>query len=830
MLLVRKHWHDASERDPSREARLLCFANGNTPSGGAGTPGTPDPAQTHTTYAAAGLNPDGTPVAPGTANAAEAQAAGGAAAQTQETRAAIADALAGGSAESVEEVQETLKPAEVAQGFETMVKHLDAIREYRRDRRLTGWMKSNLSPEDYNASLEALHLVEAQHGVAAELHDTASRLAEWKGGQLTPDAFRASLDRSLANHPRRDQILSSFDAAASSPALAPIVAQWNADGNVAQESDKQMVIQGIWDAIGGDELLEEMQSYLSTWEKHVTKVEELIRPKQEAEEAQKDRPQLSIMERIRDIRRKGIGGVGFYSPLEWWEATKKIYQSFKDARQEDLDLMSNKLAVSITGALEKLHVPYGEAVNRRFSSTAEADFNKKKNEYKEELGDDNFRVLIDKFHAVRRDPPRAIAVLEVAAGHGWVYDIADLGDERWPIYVFGEEFSSLTPSHWDEDQMKNYLGTLRRQNTEGGNAERKKGHERTISQTDPEVFIRRFNAYIDDHNYWQAMGVMDAMIDRGKMAEVSEFFTAKMIHHFRTYPDAMRYMPRPVLEQFGNTKWNSATTWANNMVTMNLSQVEELRKDPTAMKGPLLGTLDMLEREIRDAAQGTMTDEQILREVGKALSGQLVTINGRPISVYTEKYRQYWDETKNNVFGTYKPEQFIKEISTDYYTDASILQLPSGTVQALFDTGSTGQFSTSNLPLLQNYVGYALKHLVKLRESGHEEAARTFEGHIASKIENALEKAFTDRAANHLHKYQVKMGNEIGNPIIASLIEAGLISEEKVFSYVERLPGADEFKSHIRRQRQDIRRKGLLHTVNSGPPAQKGPPSGAPGA
>lgn len=696
---------------------------------------------------------------------------------------------------SKEHQRESLNPRKVADGFDAIVGNFDTIRTYRQEKRLSKWMKQNLSDSDLEEAQEALHLIEVQHGVASELKDASHQLAEWKEGALEPSAFRNALESCFAKHPRIENILSSFDAEIQKEDIAARVAQWD----LLNESSRLEVIEGIWDAIDGNELLHEQQTYLKAWEKNVEKVQELLKP-EESPQNKQDRPPLSLLERMRDIRRNGIAGIGFYSPLEWYEATKKIYQAFKDARQDDLDLMSNKLAGSIAGALPNLYVPYGEAVNRRFGSAAEADFNKKKNEYKEELGDDSFDVLVDKFHSVRNDPPRAIAVLEVAASHGWLYEIAELSDRQWPVYIFGVDYATVTPSHWDEAQIKNYFGTLHRQNIDGGNTQRKNGHDRIITQTDPKAYIRRIDELLAGQDYWQAMGIGEALIERAKMPEASEFLAAKFLDHLRKDDKAKLYMNKAVLEQLSMMKWNQALTFPQNMIIMQMSDIQKLYADPNAMNGPLLETIDKLEREIT-ALDPSVKGVELTKKVAQVMSGQTIDIKGKTLSIYREAYRQYWDEDKNSVFGYYKGDDFAKKLGADYFNDAGLLQLPTTAVESIYNTGSTGQLT--NQEIAQNFAGFAIKRYFDLKNSNPEDA-EIFRQYMANKFDKAFQKALTDRATSELHKYKWKQANAEGQELIASLIYWGFLSEEKIKSYVKGRPKADTFMETIKEQLQNI--------------------------
>lgn len=808
MLPLRKHWHNAPEQAPEREARLL--ARTNNPQ--------PNPLQPVTQTVAADLNPDGTPVNPESGEATDASTNTIAA----QTRADIADAIQGESAEA----SERLSSREVADAMKTMRTKMDSIRDLRRGRKDVGEFIRRM-PEDQQGMINnAVNAIDYQWEELTNLESKASKLADWKEAKMRPWEFRQFLATEYRNDPRQTAILAAFDREAADPAISENIRRWDRD-ELEQESVKDEIVQQIWDGIEGDMLLQEMQDFRLVWEKWINAVDiEFQNATKEldgggkTEAAQKT---SSIWQQITNIRKDGFMGIGLYTPSEYFDAFKKVWQAFTEAKKEAHDRQANKLAAIVGGTVQAAHLPYGEQINRRLGSILESEFGNAKNEYKEELGDDSFPVLLNKFHQVKNDPPKAIAVLEVAAGHGWLYDISDLSDEQWPVHIFGVDYATLVPSHWDEDQTRNYLGTLTRQNTGGGKEQRQKGYDRIKEQQDPGVYIRKFGAMLDSHDYWQAIGIGDALLDRGKMTEASEYLTAKFIHHLRNNKEAAKYMNKSVLEQFSILKWNEGPTFSQNMIAMNMDAVQKLRTNPDVMEGSLLSNLDRLEKKIR-ATDPSMSNDDVLKTVAKVLSGQTVILNNEALSIYTEEYRSYWDESQNALFGTYKGQPFASKFAVDYYAAATMMQMPTSAVKAIYTTGSTGQFGATE-EIALNFAGRAIERLDELRQS-NPTAAEVFRTMMAKKFRDAFEIAFTKSATENLHKYRWKQGNVEKDYMLADLIYHGFLKKDDIVEFARGKSDVANFLKQLDEQLAALGR-GERHTAVT-PAAPSGPPVNLP--
>lgn len=815
MLPYRSHWHFAPQRDPLREARLLWFAEATDRDPGDDFVMKPDMSVVR--------RKDDTPEPeqkPRTSEMTERdllaelveqnREQARAATQRAPEQAAPTPNNNGATAESPEN---RVNFAQMKQAYETMSQQIRFIQDQ--------WMREDvqemfkkLTKEEQQQIHDARHFIDIHKEQLELLGEAAMNFDNWKSGQLQPASLRLFMERFFHDdNVEKQRKLAAFDVVVRDDDHAEKVTRWN-EGSLEQQSDKLAISQAIWDAIDGQGIEERMQSVTELWVQRLKDMEdvmkeaqksadEAVQKKEQQEGSKNDEEKKSLWDQINQWRQQGFLGMEFYSPLEIYRAVKRVGTAFVEAREDYINKRANKFAATLGDAFAKARVPFGDVVQRRLTSTLESEFSKEKNEFKDQLGDDDFQTLRTKFEDVKNNPPQAIAVLEAAAGHGWLYEIADLTeDDTGSFVVMGKNLSDIVPPHWDQTQIKNYASTLTRSNTAGGKEERQKGYDRLKEQTDPAVFKKRFEAALESTNYWSAIGIAEVFIDRGKTPEVSEYITLTMLEHVRTNPNARKYMAKPVLEQFGimNNKWGTAT-FAQTNIVYHVNDVFNLKKNPDNMKGSFLSVVERLQNDVYEISGKTLSRKEVIAKAAEILAGRTISINGEDLSIFHDRYRDYWDESKNLMFSSFDAKQALSTAADYYQMDGSLLLLPQASLVGIFKTGSTGTFDSPEFA--RNYVGQFLYRLQEL-EGKNSTAALIFKKEIGGRLKQAMKQAFTGQAPKQLGKYDWKRGTEEGKPLIASLIKAGVMTKEEVFSYARGHQGAAEFEAEINQQLRNL--------------------------
>jgi len=801
MLPLRKHWHNAPEQAPYREARLLRFAGApNTPQ----TPDPLDPLNSAQTFAAPNLAPNGQPVQNVAAN-------------TSNVRAQVAQTLANAETETetevAEEAPERLSAEKVSEHAKAVLAKMQAYFKDLRTLRpaMEGTFMQNST---LRAQWDADELfVSRELNTIENIVKEAEFAAEWQAGQKTPVEFKQwvrshheqnpdGTKRKKVRIPEEDDVLANLSATiratsgnvSDDPASETLPDISTPDKwETTSTGGKLYAIEHLSEVAGMQEKLAHFEEMLQAYEAAFAKstLPNSINKVKEEKAKQTDATQDG------DIKKAEMGffesmGIEFYTVHEMIGAGKKWWEAYKAERDGVSRIKTARLAKRIGRTLSWLPY-YGEGAQRTLDQQVDSENNKEKSEHKDYLKDRgySFAAIFDDGRELDKsmsEPNKAMAVLEYAAGRGWLYKLADqeaadIGAKK----IFNYNFRSLLPPDWSDEQAKDYFRSLNTQNQRGAEEEKEKVKGREKSHDTAPPYIKALERELDNRNFWGALGVVEAAMDRAKAGYMSGWLAATIIRKLRDNDDIRRYIPGAVIENFGFHTFNKTPFTLSNL-TMDRGTIVEWLKagDKNIANAGTLGKVtSLIEGAIARKAGSNLsklTNQEVTELIGRVLASETVEVpGGGKVSIFDAEFEDY--RNNNPLFNYYDDVNIAKEQS-DYYTSPSeSLLVPVDIVRNIFGVNSTGDLLNHRKAML--FTGHVINRYEELL-AADKAAANTFRTEMGEKLSAGIKVLFTangfQKAPDYKYMTSVKRnGKDIvidQEPFIAKLLKYGFINSK----------------------------------------------------
>lgn len=357
-------------------------------------------------------------------------------------------------------------------------------------------------------------------------------------------------------------------------------------------------------------------------------------------------------------------------------------------------------------------------------------------------------------HKHKNDPNRAMAVLEVAAQKGMLYDIN--GDEsfdqvrilgKWPLIDY-------LPPEWNASQRQNYLETLRYMTLQGREKQADAAKPMPVYST-PEKSISMIKNLIKSRDLWFAKGYMAKVMGKGKTGELSALMADAVFERMQKDEWLRSVTPEAWFDSIGGLgagnvafsmgfmKWKrkGILKWAkeNQGVTNPpLDKVNEYTMIRERVKNDIL----LLHPEIVNEKNIENTDVTALDSaVAKVMASQMVTVNGKTISIFSPRYAPYNKGPNNqkDLKIDASDMDFFEERSEAMMSDPKVVNLILHTNYSgrFDDLDRAGFFITNVAETATELDDAAAKSPDQKKEM--EAAAAAFRADMGGKIQNWLE-------------------------------------------------------------------------------------------
>lgn len=827
MLHRSAHCRNAFERDPIREARLLWFAK--TPS----TPGTPD-ADDEKKYSKKELRNmmmelvkeqtasiqkifgDAKEDVKDDAAEEKDETVEGAKKGTREKTEAV---LNGGGAEP--EKAGPPRAETLRQRMDAVYHSMDEVTKLTRAPAIRSVMYG-LPKEDQAIIWGMVETFDHKRESSAAWYEVSTQMAAWEAGEMEPDDFITFAWNQHRGDPRQAEYLAAMRKyKADHPEL--FRDKWK----TMNAGSKIQAIKGLSEAGGMSDKARNIGGYLDEWEKELEKFKEAL--KKEAENAQSAAAQKKTDPMLGEIGERSPGffgalGITFHSPLEIWEALKMVKDAYKDTFMEKVRQNATIIASGVSNALENVYAPYGKEVAAKMKQKANSEDNKKKNEFKEGIENNGFKDLFGsdgsgqtegtlKDAISADDRPAAMAVLEVAAGHGWLYELGETSGTDWPITLFGRPLGAYLPKHWNEGDQRNYLTSLRGQNRKGVDEDRGKGKALVDQEPNGEKYIETLRDQLGKQNYWRAMGVAEGMMASGKVQNASSVIFVEFIRALREDPIARRYINKSVLNVVGSgISWGKAN-FTHNQLNMQRDNIDNLRWNPGDLNnaGDGVKTIAMIERKIiaADPSLGNRDKETVRKLddlVAKVLSALTIDVNGTQISIYDSAFDGYRNETMKSIFYWYEdnvgkatPQDYLKQETEAVFADERLFV-------ELFESGSTGDMDLRDKT--QAFMGVLVTKVeeLELKFGPDHPVTRKFRQETGRKLLVGIREGASEKSPLKWPDYNVrymatgkKTEKDEKTPLLPTLIKKGFFTLDDILA-IPIFGKSKEFKAIMQRQ------------------------------
>jgi|GEM_PF-7094724 len=813
MLLFRSHWRFATERTPGREARLLCFANGGTDAS--------DPAQNTEHFAAAGFNPDGSPIAAEAPGSSSEARAGDPHAQVIEgvaqARGQIAHTVGSGTHAPETHLQEATPVnvqkavnetlGKVGKLHESMVEMTPVVPQLLESKSLVMWQQNEVS---LAMLLTQIH----------SLKNYSDTIMKWTAGGMPPSELINNIDSYVREYyPERghrwgdmmgnartflqERIQTHGDVATG--ALQQMrgpdhghgpdhAATHNASTHIDTGHEVQNIVHGTNEIIGLKEnILQPIMDELAAMEKAIaeSKIEDFINKVKEVEleknkfDKAKEPADQTLVQKLRGVPEKF--GLKFYSAFQIYEAGKQVFEAYKEAWHARSHHKSAELAVYLGKIGEKL--PYGQDVEQVLESNIQRHDDEVKNKYVEFLKSRNvgFPSLFVGHHnlmdANRNDPNRGRGVIEYAASKGWLYDIDEIQfDGAQDKRFFGRfRLADFCPPDWNDERIEEYFYKLLGQNKQGAEAEENNTYSRIKDRENIPAFIQNLDKEMDGINLWSAMGVCKRAMERGLWPEVSPWMAVTIMRKMQD-PNIRPYIPKTWLDKVGSLAfYHSAFTLGTYKDERNTLD-EWLRRgnaEDLSGAGKFGQALIIMRDEVSTKADQDFSQPEGIKKLdhycARAFAGEVLQFPGGTVSIFDRKFESYRRESTKQQ-GDLTPG--VKDEDPDYFTQTTDNLIAGSTpVEQIF--GRTGQGTFQNEDKTQHYAGNIFREYRKLQSLGLDPEATAFRLEMGAKVSGWLLKTLGDARTTGLARYKAKeKGKETSDLIVSGLVKEGFIPIE----------------------------------------------------
>lgn len=440
-----------------------------------------------------------------------------------------------------------------------------------------------------------------------------------------------------------------------------------------------------------------------------------------------------------------------------------IFTSLKSAIDEvgkQQEQLRRAGAASYFGKLVS-KIPGWEEVGQILDATNEKKNNDVKKGYMEYLNSPAISIGFDGMfdpdngllHKHKNDPNRAMAILEVAAQKGMLYDIN--GDEsvdqikilgRWPL-------TNYLPQEWNASQRQNYLETLRYMTLQGREKQAEAAKPMPVFSS-PEKSISMIRTYIKGRDLWFAKGYMTKVIGKGKAGELSALMANVVLDCMQEDEWLRSVTPEAWFDSIGGLgagnvafsmgfmKWKrkGLLKWSkeNQGVTNpSLDGVNEYATIREKIKNDILALHPKIKDE--DGKDGVSALD---RAVAKVLASQTVKLdNGKVISIFQPQYAPYNKGPNNqkDLKIDASDMDFFEERSEAMMSDPKVVNLILHTNYSgrFDDLDRAGFFITNVAATAKELDTAAVKSPSQKKEM--EAAAAAFRADMGGKIQNWLE-------------------------------------------------------------------------------------------
>lgn len=441
-------------------------------------------------------------------------------------------------------------------------------------------------------------------------------------------------------------------------------------------------------------------------------------------------------------------GFKFYSALEMWSAFKEVYDAFHTAWHDHSHHKTAELAKNIGASLEWVPM-YGTPAGIALKKNQESHNEKEKNEYMEYLKQNSFNYdqLFNhhdgQLHLNHHNPNRIRAILEFAAGKGWLYDL-DLSAGENVKKVMGQNLAGML-TDMDENELLNYYNSLRGTNASGRENEIKAAHDKVKDIENIPFFISEIEIEMKRSNLWAAVGIASRAIERGLWGETVPWVMTTIMRVLRENKEIRKKASVDFYDKLGALSlYHSDSSMGGLKIARKdfykWSQYggdENLSTVTTSMR-----VLKDIEEEIRtktgqsfdEEGKGDNSKYKLDSYVAKMFASQPVVINGKKFSIFSHKY-DYFTHSKLG-----QGNVSIDKEDEDYYANQTgNLRADAIVVKAIFSLGSTGQLE--NEAWATKYATTILGLNEELISNGMLEEARNFRKIMGGKLKIWLESA-----------------------------------------------------------------------------------------
>jgi hypothetical protein len=590
--------------------------------------------------------------------------------------------------------------------------------------------------EDVDLFDDNIHFVHRYSSKLNKLRDVSDVMARWQDGDMEPDRFisNMSLHLSASEFPDHEAIISSLKTYAREHFSE--FQQWN----TLNESSKLVIIADLNRIAHFNDIRtivsERLDEYAAGTEQYRDAIEAMITAARLDKGTEKESHGGGF---FKDL------GIMFVSPLECWEAFKKVKDAYKHAWHERFELKVNILADKVGKAIPDNSYMAG-SVKLNLEKGIDSANQKVTNEFKEflEKGNFTFEQLFIEHHGPAAlhhnlaEPNNARAILEYAAGRGWLYDINDFDAEGARTICGYSIDEALQDWGNDENKKKNYIIDLRGQNSKGRDKEISDGKSREYTTNAAPKFIKAINREMDAKNYWAAVGIAQRAIDRGLAGEISPWIATTVMRYLREDPVTRKFMNIDIIDEFGKIcLGHSSRTLAYLKFDRHKLNAWKQKDEPLEKADSMMGNIQLrIEHEIKTkSGKNFETKEEKIEldhMVAQVLAAQIVLVKpGVYVNVFEPSLVSYVASISN------QGNSSIKDEDDDYFRNVSDVILADPDVyKRILDVTGSGQFSNGDKAT--NFINTILELRDEMKKKGLVVAAQNLENITKDKLKKWL--------------------------------------------------------------------------------------------
>ncbi|TSC79398.1 MAG: hypothetical protein G01um101425_678 [Candidatus Peregrinibacteria bacterium Gr01-1014_25] len=647
----------------------------------------------------------------------------------------------------------------------------------------------------------------------------ARDIQSWYAGLMHPEAFVASMKVAYKDERGGQEIVQELERLLHTHADA--IAHWDS----ISESDAQQIVDAFHSAARLETKLADVKEKMALYKEAFNEQRKLL------EVLHKDHAQQELDAQVEAEQGGGHGmgirgvigkffdklGVTFWTPLEIWEAIKAIKEAYTKAITEKSQLKSAVLAKSIAGALK--WAPYGDGVEVTLESDLESKHGKVAKEFQEHLSHENLTwkqifdgggILDDLINLGERD--KAVGVLQYAAERGWLYDIDDcVAKEGGAKTIFGRSFADICPQDWSPAHINNFYTQLRGKNMTGVNEEIEKGTKRVQGIENTPFFIEEIDRELNDINLWAAVGIATRAIDRGLRGEVSPWITTTVLHHLRTNPRVRKFANVVFIDKLGKLAAYRSASTLGALQDDRPGMEGWLRSGADVQFAPVIGkTVHMIEQEILQNCTKKPDAKDLNHAVAlvlaciplteKSAREKGIKLQLKPnaaITIFSDRYLPYRNSNHFKDLNAAVPG--IAKEDTDYMTQITDNQLVGKQViEDIFSGNGRGGFT--HIDRVPDFAGNILKQYNLLDTLGKTTEAENFRREMGQKLTKALTiSALNDQRTSAMYLIELRQFNA-GKPMLKTLIEEGFFDIEPIVTTYVRRDAAETLARNILNQ------------------------------